>query len=141
MSEYETRVINDGDSPCGQLPTPEGVGLSVDSRTSRSRRKAPRPLRSKSGLSEAAFSAGVGAARSTSPTSGLADGQPVHPGTSAPDGRVLQFVPNLTKTYALPPTAKAGGLPRPYRCETAAQDEQRPRRCYNEHWASHHFCR
>jgi hypothetical protein len=114
---YGGRCIHRVIMHIGQLPTPEGVGLSVDSRTSRSHTKTPRLLLSKSGLSQVAFSTGVGAVRSASPTSGLADRQPVHPRISAPDGRVSQFVPKSNQAYALPPTAKAGGLPRCYRCE------------------------
>jgi len=102
MGGSSSRVASGG----RQLPTTEVVGLSVDSRASRSHRKAPRSFRSKKGLSQVAFCTGVGAARSTSPTSGLADGQPVHPRTSAPDGRVFSFMPESYQASALPPTPK-----------------------------------
>ena len=71
---------------------------------------------------QVASSTGVGAVRSASPTSGLADGQPVHPRTSAPDGRLLPVFPNSNQAYAFPPTATAGGLPRCYRCDTDCCD-------------------
>ena len=58
--------VSTGQSERSQLPTSELVGLSVDSRTSRSQTKAPCSFLSKKGLSQVAFSTGVGAARSTS---------------------------------------------------------------------------
>jgi len=69
----------------GQLPTASAVGLSVDSRVSRSRTgKPPRHPLSNGRLSQVGSSRGVGATCSRSLTLGLADGQPVSPTTSGP---------------------------------------------------------
>lgn len=70
-----------------QQPAATTVDVSVDSRTSRSPTKVPRPALSNRGM---AFNTGLEAARSGSPASGLADRQSVYPGPLVQMGAALR---------------------------------------------------
>jgi len=104
---------------CGQLPTPEVVGLPVGL-------PGVAPLTRKPHASDCLLrgvlrwlSGGESEGLDQHPLSpGLADGQPVPPTASGPVGRIYVFRSESHQSYALPPTAESETLPRCFRCNT-----------------------